>query len=36
MDGPEYLTLFDGFTGEALDTVKYKPARGIHTDMEIQ
>lgn len=28
MDGPEYLTLFDGFTGEALDTINYEPARG--------
>ena len=27
MDGPEYLTLFDGFTGEALDTVDYEPER---------
>lgn len=27
MDGPEYLTLFDGFTGEALDTVAYEPGR---------
>ncbi|MFQ9510055.1 MAG: fibronectin type III domain-containing protein, partial [Lachnospiraceae bacterium] len=28
LDGPEYLTLFDGFTGEALDTIDYNPARG--------
>lgn len=28
LDGPEYLTLFDGFTGEALDTVEYDPSRG--------
>ncbi|MBO5371220.1 MAG: Ig-like domain-containing protein [Lachnospiraceae bacterium] len=28
MDGPEYLTVFDGFTGEALDTINYEPARG--------
>lgn len=28
MDGPEYLTLFDGFTGEALDTIDYEPSRG--------
>lgn len=27
MDGPEYLTLFDGFTGEALDTIDYYPSR---------
>ncbi|GEM_PF-609639 len=28
LEGPEYLTLFDGATGKALDTVDYKPARG--------
>lgn len=28
LTGPEYLTLFDGKTGKALDTVDYKPARG--------
>lgn len=28
LDGPEYLTLFDGETGEALDTVDYDPPRG--------
>lgn len=27
MEGPEYLTLFDGFTGEALDTIDYEPGR---------
>ena len=27
MEGPEYLTLFDGFTGEALDTIAYEPGR---------
>lgn len=25
LDGPEYLTVFDGATGRALDTVKYDP-----------
>ena len=28
LEGPEYLTLFDGLTGEALDTIDYEPARG--------
>ena len=28
LEGPEYLTLFDGETGEALDTIDYEPARG--------
>lgn len=28
LEGPEYLTLFDGRTGEALDTVLYVPDRG--------
>ncbi|MCD7959312.1 MAG: rhamnogalacturonan lyase [Ruminococcus sp.] len=28
LSGPEYYTLFDGLTGEALDTVDYEPARG--------
>ncbi len=32
LDGPEYLTLFDGLTGAALDTVDYEPARGTVTD----
>ena len=27
-DGPEYLTVFDGYTGQALDTVDLQPARG--------
>ena len=27
LDGPEYFTVFDGTTGEALDTVDYIPAR---------
>lgn len=30
LQGPEYLTLFDGFTGKALDTIDYEPGRGIH------
>lgn len=28
LSGPEYLTLFDGKTGAALDTINYEPARG--------
>ena len=28
LKGPEYLTLFDGETGKALDTVDYVPSRG--------
>jgi len=28
LNGPEYLTLFDGKTGVALDTVEYVPGRG--------
>lgn len=28
LSGPEYLTLFDGYTGEALDTIDYEPGRG--------
>ncbi len=28
LDGPEYLTLFDGETGIALDTIDYDPPRG--------
>ena len=28
LDGPEYLTVFDGMTGKALATVDYLPARG--------
>lgn len=28
LTGPEYLTLFDGKTGAALDTIDYKPGRG--------
>ncbi|WP_205687504.1 PxKF domain-containing protein [Cellulomonas endophytica] len=28
LTGPEYLTVFDGATGAAVDTVPYEPARG--------
>ncbi|GEM_PF-333806 len=28
LEGPEFLTVFDGLTGEALSTVDYLPARG--------
>lgn len=28
LSGPEYLTVFDGATGAALDTVEYEPPRG--------
>lgn len=28
LDGPEYLTMFDGISGEALSTVNYLPPRG--------
>ena len=28
LDGPEYLTVFSGLTGEALHTVHYNPSRG--------
>ncbi|XVV07348.1 hypothetical protein ACQPW3_18980 [Actinosynnema sp. CA-248983] len=27
LDGPEYLTVFDGLTGHELETVRYKPGR---------
>nr|WP_279630137.1 S-layer homology domain-containing protein [Paenibacillus protaetiae] len=32
LDGPEYHTVFDGATGEALDTQPYEPARGNVAD----
>jgi len=32
LEGPEYLTLFDGRTGTVLDTVLYDPARGNVSD----
>ncbi|MFE1665307.1 fibronectin type III domain-containing protein [Microbacterium sp. P02] len=28
LDGPEYLTVFDGATGAELETVRYEPGRG--------
>lgn len=28
LTGPEYLTVFNGLTGAAIDTVNYVPARG--------
>lgn len=28
LNGPEYLTMFDGLSGEALDTIDYVPQRG--------
>ncbi len=32
LEGPEFLTVFSGRTGEALDTIDYIPARGKVTD----
>ncbi len=32
LEGPEYITLFDGATGKALDTQNYDPARGTVGD----
>ena len=32
VSGPEYLTLFDGMTGTALDTIAYVPERGNIAD----
>ena len=32
LDGPEFLTVFDGLTGKALASVEYVPARGKVTD----
>jgi rhamnogalacturonan endolyase len=32
LDGPEYLTVFDGLTGAALATANYVPPRGRHED----
>ncbi len=31
LDGPEYITLFDGLTGAALDTQNYTPERGAQS-----
>lgn len=30
VDGPEYLTMFDGLTGAELSTVQYDPLRSVH------
>lgn len=32
LTGPEYLTIFDGGSGKAIDTVNYEPARGNVAD----
>ena len=32
LDGPEYLTVFDGATGRSIDTTDYVPARGSVSD----
>lgn len=32
LEGPEYLTVFDGLTGKALTTVNYDPPRGVVAD----
>jgi rhamnogalacturonan endolyase len=32
LDGPEFLTMFEGTTGKALATIDYVPARGLVTD----
>ncbi|BDG36133.1 rhamnogalacturonan lyase family protein [Saccharococcus caldoxylosilyticus] len=32
LSGPEYLTIFDGETGKALETVNYEPPRGNVSD----
>ena len=32
LDGPEFLTVFDGATGKALKTVNYQPPRGNPSD----
>lgn len=32
LEGPEYLTVFDGLTGRALSTVDYDPPRGVVAD----
>jgi rhamnogalacturonan endolyase len=32
LEGPEYLTVFDGLTGAALATANYVPPRGRHED----
>lgn len=32
LQGPEYLTVFEGATGKAIDTVPYLPPRGVVSD----
>lgn len=32
LDGPEYLTVFEGQTGRALTTINFQPARGMVAD----
>ena len=32
LDGPEFLTMFDGLSGEAIDTINYNPPRGNVSD----
>jgi len=32
LDGPEYLTIFNGLTGEAMQTIDYNPLRGDWQD----
>lgn len=34
LTGPEWLTIFDGETGSAMDTVNYDPPRSINSDNE--
>ncbi|MBQ8362163.1 MAG: chitobiase/beta-hexosaminidase C-terminal domain-containing protein [Bacteroidaceae bacterium] len=34
INGPEYLTVFSGLTGEALSTVPYQPARNVLSDSD--
>lgn len=36
LDGPEYLTVFDGRTGRALATAPYTPPRGGRTEAELK
>ncbi len=32
LKGPEYLTVFEGLTGKAIDTVRYEPQRALNND----
>lgn len=34
LEGPEWLTVFNGETGEAMDTVNYDPPRSINNDKQ--